>query len=267
MGVACGPMLLGAAVLLVGALANVLAFLGSRYALALWWGGSGGLFALGMKSDWPSTSTARRLAFAAAGPFTCYFIAVGLFATGTLVGGKVVLDETSMRVNVAPDGAAAKAGLRDDDRIVSVDSEPIHDWPTLKQKVGAHPNEEIRVTVERDGRELALSPTPDAAGKILVGPPSRVVDVGLGKAVLMALVEPVRVNVASFESWIAIFVGRETELSGPVGIVKATQKARGNSFATLLRFVGMLESYFLWVPVLVALVLFPRLAAKRPSAG
>jgi membrane-associated protease RseP (regulator of RpoE activity) len=250
-------------VLFVGALANLLAFLGVRWALARLWGASGGLVMLGLQLRWPALSMVRRVSFAVAGPLACYLCAATLFATGFVLGGQAVADESSMRVTVAPSFPAAKAGLRDDDKIISVDAAPVSDWPGLKQKISRHPNEEIQVTIERDGHELVLLPTPDATGKIGVGPPVHQTEMGPGAAVSHALVEPLEVNVGVLRGLVSTIVGRErAELSGPAAIKKMTQ---GLAFAKQLLFAGMMNSYFLWVPTLLALVLFPRVGSRRPA--
>jgi membrane-associated protease RseP (regulator of RpoE activity) len=242
--------------LFLGALANLLAFLGVRWALARLWGGSGGLVMLGLQLRWPALSMVRRVSFAVAGPLACYLCAAALLATGFGLDGQAVADESSMRVTVAPGSPAAKAGLRDNDRIVSVDAEPVSDWPGLKQKVSRHPNEEIQVTIERDGHEVVLVPTPDATGKIGVGPPVHQTEMGPGAVVSRALVEPIEVNVFILRTLVSTIAGREkAELSGPAAVMKTTQ---GLAFAKQLLFAGMLNAYFLWVPTLLALVLFPR---------
>ena len=63
---------------------------------------------------------------------------------------------------VEPNGPADKAGLQKDDRIVSADGVPIHDWRQWVDYVRERPNEDISVTVDRDGVQVVLSLRPIA---------------------------------------------------------------------------------------------------------
>lgn len=61
---------------------------------------------------------------------------------------------------VRDDGAAAAAGLRHGDRILSAAGQDIDDWDDWVEVVRAHPQQTIQVVVEREGRirEIALTP-------------------------------------------------------------------------------------------------------------
>jgi regulator of sigma E protease len=256
--------------LLVAVLAlNLGAFLGSRLLVARTFNVAGGLVVLGLEhGPWAGVQLWRRLAFALAGPASCYLCAVALLTLGSAVGGKQVVDEQSMRVVVAPGLPAQAAGLRDGDRILSVDGVKTDDWPSLKAAVAQHAGKEMEVAVERDGQEISLRPTPSSLGKIGVGPPVRRETVGLGASITDALIEPVRVWGAAARGIKQALSGSESiEAVGPVGIVKETGRAGTTSSGAIFQFVGALNAYYLWIPTLAALVLFPRSRKGRPPAA
>jgi regulator of sigma E protease len=61
-----------------------------------------------------------------------------------------VLDE------ISPDGAAAAADLRTDDRIVSADEQAFADWGSWVEYVRERPGVQVELVIERDGGRLSL---------------------------------------------------------------------------------------------------------------
>ena len=257
---------MGLLLFVLAAIKLAIAFFGLRWVAARASGVRGARVIFGIEhAPWANVSLPRRAAFAFAGPLGCYLVAAGFVAGGLMMSGRDDLDETSMRVAVAPEGPAAVAGLVAGDRIVSVNDAPIADWGTLKATIAKHPSEQIRVVVERGGQTLTL--TPNAAGKILVGPAAIHRDVGLGSALGEGLATPPRIWWVTVKSFVAIFAGRESaEVSGPVAIVRETDRAATQKLGNGLRLVGVIVAYLLWMPTVVALVFFPRPRRRRPGA-
>src|SRR3954453_2542882 len=88
--------------------------------------------------SYANASLWARIVAIAAGPLANYFFASVLMFFGFLLGGNHIVDETTMRVNIAPEGPAAQVGIKKGDRIVAVNSEGIRDWDHLKKVVGGH---------------------------------------------------------------------------------------------------------------------------------
>lgn len=68
-----------------------------------------------------------------------------------------VLDE------IVPGGPAQRAGLQSGDRILATDGRPMALWEDWVEYVRARPGQQMQVLLERDGQELELSLTPEAA--------------------------------------------------------------------------------------------------------
>src|SRR5271166_6166327 len=83
-----------------------------------------------------------RIVTIAAGPLTNYFFASVLIFFGLLIGGKEVLDETSMKVIVEA-GPAQSAGVLTGDKIDAVDGKDVHNWDELRKSISAHPGEAV----------------------------------------------------------------------------------------------------------------------------
>jgi regulator of sigma E protease len=167
---------------------------------------------------------------------------------GFLLGGNPIVDDTSMRVNIGPDGPAAQVGIQKGDRIVSVNGEEIKDWDQLKKAVGAHPGEKIDIEIERGSERTHVFPMPlpdgDSKGKILVGPYSTVQQVTVGQAAVLSLTEPPKVVYNLVKGLARMVAGKEKpELSGPVGIVKETSAAAKIGAHAYLKLLGALSAY------------------------
>jgi regulator of sigma E protease len=63
---------------------------------------------------------------------------------------------------VTPDAPAAEAGLRPEDRIVSVDGQPVATWHEMVERVRSSPGKALALVVERGGERRNVTLTPRA---------------------------------------------------------------------------------------------------------
>lgn len=199
--------------------------------------------------SYANASLWARIVTISAGSLSNYFFASVLMFFGFLLGGNQIVDETTMRVNIAAEGPAAQAGIQKGDRIVTVNGTPITDWDQLKQVIGGHSGEAIDVEVERGSERFHVHPTPISAegetkGKILVGPYTAWQPVSAGQAALLSLTEPPKVVYALVKGLARmISLKDKPELSGPVGIVKETASAARSGAHVYLKLLGALSAY------------------------
>jgi regulator of sigma E protease len=64
---------------------------------------------------------------------------------------------------VLPGSRAEAAGLRAGDVILAVDGRPVADWEAVVRTVRGSPERPLRLSVQRDGRDLEIRVTPEAA--------------------------------------------------------------------------------------------------------
>ena len=90
----------------------------------------------------------------AAGPIANFLLAIVIFAvTFTFVGVQV----TAPRVDeLVPDGAAASAGFKPGDVIVSIDGQAIETFADMQRIVSASADRELTFEVNRGGALLTL---------------------------------------------------------------------------------------------------------------
>lgn len=122
-------------------------------------------------------SAPRRIAVLSAGVVVNLLVAVALFVGVLSIAG---YDVATTRVGGLSDGGpAAAAGIREGDRIVSIDGDSVDEWSDVPQAVNAmEPGTTVEVVVERDGAERAfevvLMEDPQEAGRSIMGVSTRI---------------------------------------------------------------------------------------------
>jgi regulator of sigma E protease len=103
----------------------------------------------------------QRLIIAFAGPFMNVVLAVGLLTGLYMVKfQKVAEPVTGVIGHVTPGSPAAKAGIREGDRIIKIDGKEYPNWEDITMKEVANAGRPIDVTVERDGHRFTTTITP-----------------------------------------------------------------------------------------------------------
>jgi regulator of sigma E protease len=102
---------------------------------------------------------ASRAAIVAAGPIANFILAIAVFTlTFTFVGVNV----TAPRVDeLVPDGAAARAGFKAGDVILSIDGQKVEAFSDMQRIVSASADHELTFQVDRDGSILSLKAMPE----------------------------------------------------------------------------------------------------------
>jgi regulator of sigma E protease len=197
------------------------------------------------KGSYANASLTARIATVVAGPFANYFFASFLFFGAYWIGGDSVPTTT---IQVVKDTPAARANMKDGDKVLDIDGTAITDFEQMRQIILKHPNQPIELTVLRDGkrRTLQVTPKPNDAGdaQIGVGTVPRRVDLTFKQAVIRSVVEPADVVVKLVYSLARIITAKDKpELSGPVGIVKITGNAAEVGIDRYLWVLGVLSAY------------------------
>ncbi|MCC7174570.1 MAG: site-2 protease family protein [Bryobacterales bacterium] len=113
----------------------------------------------------------QRLLIAFAGPFMNVVLAVALL-TGLFLyryPKPVEADLVATIGHVMADSPAAKAGLKEGDRITEIDGIPNPTWEDVTIRELSNANRPLRVRLERDGKPFAVTVTPTMAEKAGVG--------------------------------------------------------------------------------------------------
>jgi uncharacterized RDD family membrane protein YckC len=206
-----------------------------------------------------------RLAIALAGPLGVYVFLALLCTIGVRLGGGKEAGTTI--IDVVPSSPAATGGLQPGDRIVSVAGTPVERAADIGQAIRARSESDVEVVFEREGRQIRVEVAPDSKRRLGVqlGPDEGAVD--WGTAIRRGAMHPYEVLAGTFSELSKLFVGVEhAELSGPVGVTKAT--ARSELGPRLLIAGGIQSVGLIWF-FLVSLALWPRRTKDRaaPAPG
>ena len=246
---------------------EVVAFFLARFAVSGVLGLRGASARLGFVPDaWRAVSLFPASSFAASGPFGCYLVAAACFTLSLSIGGEPRATPGSMRVTRAPHGPAAAGGRGRHDRIVSRQAPKCADWAALRSKIQARKGEPVPLVVERAGRQVELRPVVGADGRIGVGPLlSERRSVSRRRADARGSPAPLR-RARRYGTRAPAGSGPvETSEPGrhrPRGGAHVDRSARPSQARS--RPAASLISYFIFVPMLAALILFPR--PTRPLA-
>ncbi len=200
----------------------------------------------------------KRSAIVAAGPIANFLLAIGIFAGTFYFLGRPV---TEARVDgIQPNSAAAAAGFKPDDLIVSIDGSSIESFSDMQRIVRISPATPLRFVVKRGGQEVEVLATPelqerqdtfgqthkigvlgisrnDAAGAV------RHRDYSLPEALVAGVKETWFVVDRTFAYIGGVVTGRESadQLSGPIRIAQVSGQAAQLGFEVLLNLTAVLS--------------------------
>jgi len=195
--------------------------------------------ALGPEAYWRAR-TWKRVAAIVAGPGANVLLAVLLFAGLFMAGGGKA---TSTIDTVVPGTPAERAGLRAGDRIVAIDGTAVA-ASHISERIGNSGGRPLELTVERDGAQVTLPPTPPELtdGRYRLG--FRLSGEGLGPAEAswqaLRLTGIVTKEIGASLGRLVTGEGRK-DIASPVGIVQGSSTAAQEGVETYLWVLGLLS--------------------------
>jgi hypothetical protein len=185
-------------------------------------------------------------------PFVLAFIAVR-------VEGESV---PTNRIRVL-DGPARAAGILSGDRVVSVDARPTASWDSVRSALQAEPGGDGKhvLELERAGARLTISVAPDANRRI------GITAIDEQRAISSREAAHKAAELSTQALRLPVLVHEQSELRGPIGIVRATsaEPARVAGLLALAGLTSQLVPVMLLFQLLVALSLL-RFALVNPAA-
>lgn len=185
----------------------------------------------------------------AAGPVANFLLAMVLFAMLFATAGRPVV--LPVAGDVLPDSAAAHAGLKTDDRILSIDGAPVATFEDLQRIISAHPAEKLTITIRRGDTTLDLPVLTDShvvggekigmlgirGGKVEYQP------VSLPQALIGGVTQTWQVTSETIVGVGQMISGRRgtEDLGGPLRIAQLSGQVAELGLASLLSFIAVLS--------------------------
>ncbi len=183
----------------------------------------------------------------AAGPIANFLLAIVLFAAVFMTFGRPV--PSAVIGTVVPDSAAERGGLRQGDRILSIEGNRVLVFTDIVRAVESRPGMPVNIEIERDGQNqtlgLTLGRSPDGnRGLLGVGAGGAVrerLDPFSATAAGAATTWSVTVQTLSYV-WQMITGQRGAEeLGGPLRIAQLSGKFAEEGISSLMSFMAMLS--------------------------
>ncbi|MGO9058295.1 MAG: RIP metalloprotease RseP [Candidatus Binataceae bacterium] len=202
------------------------------------------------KRSFPTQSLAKRFAIVLAGPAANIALAPVLLAIVFMYGVPQLLPVVGQLQKGMP---AAKAGLHDGDRVISIDGQPVHTWDDLSAGVKKGRGAPLNIEIERSGgarQSLTITPARVSSGDgqwiigVLPRGDSIVHREAPWVAVPHAVTETVRMSGMLIVGIVKIFTGAtpvRQALGGPIMIAQMAGREARQGLANVLMFTVMLS--------------------------
>ncbi|ADU63193.1 MAG: RIP metalloprotease RseP [Pseudodesulfovibrio sp.] len=196
----------------------------------------------------------QRLCVVAAGPIFNFLLAFLIYWFLALAQGQGVVMPTVGEV--MPDSPALAAGLKKNDRIISIDGKPIDSWSEMVETIRAGNDTSLRFVVQRGDESLSLDVTPKVnTVKNLFGEEVTVPMVGIGQGGVIEYrpVDGVGAQIALVHTWtmstvvVKGFVSIIERLipvesiGGPIMLAQMVHNSAQSGFYDLLAMVAIIS--------------------------
>ena len=197
-----------------------------------------------------------RVAFA--GPFMNFVLAVAIFIFSYAVVGIPQAVNEPVIGKIMPDTPADQAGLRENDRVISVNQVKVNSWTEFMNCIKQNPlGKDVSLVIQRNGdtRTIVVTPIKNAnTGKPMIGVYSKIEyqRQGIIKATRMGFSQTYDMTAMLLQGMGMLFSGKASvsDLTGPVGITSmASDAAQGGYLLLFTAFLSIALGLFNLFPI------------------
>ena len=190
----------------------------------------------------------NRIKTNAAGPMNNFILSILVFIiVGFMQGG--VPSNDAIIGQVTDDSAAQVAGLKEGDKVLSIDGVEIHSWDEMTKIVRSSADKALAVTIDRNGKTEEVQVTPKAVeasdgSKVGQFGVTRILKNDILSILAYGFTQTVSVVVLVISALGSLFTRgfNLNQLGGPVAIYSMTSQVAKNGFIDLLAFMGMISA-------------------------
>jgi regulator of sigma E protease len=199
----------------------------------------------------------QRALIVLAGPMANFILAIAIFTATFMIVGVSVSDPVVD--SVVPGSAAAEAGLKPGDRLVSIDGQKIRSFMDVRKIVSVRAGEKLTTVIDRGGRKLTVVLTPKIkevpdglGGKTRIGMIGITHNVakdthferkGPVEALSMGVKQTWQIisGTMSYLKKLVVGEAKSDQVAGPIRIAQYTSMAASVSFAVLINLAAILS--------------------------
>ncbi len=181
-----------------------------------------------------------------AGPFMNFVLALIIFITVYGIIGIPINTNEPVVGKVISDKPAQAAGIKEGDRILSINGQTINSWDEVEDLTGQ--NDSLSIVIDRQGEAVNISVTPakiDMAGTVGIGVMNSYTYKrwGILQSIAMGSEQTYRMTVEILHYLGTVLTGGASmsDVAGPVGITRIVGEFASVGFVFLLLFAGFLS--------------------------
>lgn len=207
--------------------------------------------ATSIKGSFQAAGVGARAFIVAMGPIANFILGVALMAMVYIGYGKVVTP--SVVTDVMADSAAASAGIEPGDRIIAMNGRDVDDFSRLRSITFENPGVTMPITVDRGGRIIDMTITPDVIddaclgaryGRLGVISDGRAIKpLGPGEAVFHASIDSFTMAIDMLRGIGRLASGNANkgEIGGPVKIAELSGQVVSQGIVSMVVFIAVIS--------------------------
>jgi regulator of sigma E protease len=194
-----------------------------------------------------SKPVTSRMLVILAGSLMNFILPVLIFFGIFLAYGMEVPQNTPVLGQIVEGYPAAQSGLKEGDRVLSINGQPVSQWPDIRTRLADAGTKPVPFEIQRDKEKLTVTVTPvlnPETGKPFIGVVSSLKKVQLTpwQAAVSSVTATKNIIKNMYASLYHMVTGKtKAELSGPVGVAKMAGQVAHKGFDMLLQFTAMLS--------------------------
>lgn len=193
-----------------------------------------------------SAKLSQRILTNFAGPMNNFILGFILFTLAVFLQGGVTDLNTNQIGQVIPNGPAAEAGLKENDKVLSINNQKIKKYEDFTTIVQKNPEKPLTFVVERNGKEEQLTVIPEkekvekqTIGKVGVYPYMKT---DLPSKLMGGIQDTLNSTTQIFKALGSLFTGFSlNKLGGPVMMFKLSEEASNAGVSTVVFLMAMLS--------------------------